>query len=231
MQCSYNLTERTMDKGGKFMMKNSSRKVEAKALSKKESDSKKNTKAKKERINKSTITEYNAYLFHEGKNYNTYDILGSHMVIENNKHGVRFSTWAPRAKNIWVVCSKNDFEIHDEYKMTKISEGGIWSVFIEDIEPGTLYKYAIESEKSEVVFKSDPYAIMSEIRPNTASIVYKKERFKWTDRNWNSRRSRKKLYESPINIYEMHIGSWKRKDGKFLTCLLYTLTLPTILRV
>ena len=79
------------------------------------------------------------------------------------------------------------------------------------------YTHLIKSEKGEVIFKSDPYAIMSEIRPNTASIVYKKERFKWTDRNWNLRRNRKKLYESPINIYEMHIGSWRRNDGKFLT--------------
>ena len=206
-----------MAKGGKFMVKNASRTIDTKASSKKASDSKKDTKVKKKRVNKSTITEYNSYLFHEGKNYNSYEILGSHMVIENNKHGVRFSTWAPRAKNIWIVCSKNDFKIHDEYKMSKISDGGIWSIFIEGIESGTLYKYAIESEKSEVVFKSDPYAIMSEVRPNTASIVYKKERFKWTDRNWNLRRSRKKIYESPINIYEMHVGSWKRNHGEFLT--------------
>lgn len=199
------------------MVKSVGNKVNAEISSKKKIESKKNTKVKGGKINKSTITKYNACLFHKGQNYNAYDILGSHIVIENNKHGVRFSTWAPKAKNIWVVCNKNNFKIDDDYKMDKVSEGGIWSIFIEDIEPGTLYKYAIESNKSDIVFKSDPYAIMSELRPNTASVVYKMERFKWTDRNWKSRRSRKKLYESPINIYEMHIGSWKRKDGEFLT--------------
>lgn len=199
------------------MVRSTDIKVNAEISSNGETERGKNTKVKRGKVHKGTITEYNACLFHKGQNYNAYDILGSHIVIENNKHGVRFSTWAPKAKSIWVVCSKNNFKIDDDYKMDKITEGGIWSIFIEDIEPGTLYKYAIESNKSDIVFKSDPYAIMSELRPNTASVVYKMERFKWTDRNWNSRRSRKKLYKSPINIYEMHIGSWKRKDGEFLT--------------
>ena len=69
----------------------------------------------------------------------------------------------------------------------------------------------------QALIKADPYAINSEVRPNTASIVYKQEKFRWEDRNWIDKRKRRNIYESPMNIYEVHLGSWKRKDGEFLT--------------
>lgn len=170
----------------------------------------------KKTYSKNIITDYNSYLFHEGKNYESYNILGSHIVIEKKKKGVRFTVWAPKAKNIWVVGDFNNFEIKEEYILTKVTEQGLWSVFIPNITEGTKYKYSIEGAFGEIKMKSDPYAICSEIRPYTASIVSKAERFKWQDRNWIAKRKRKNIYESPINIYEMHLGSWRRKDdGEF----------------
>lgn len=174
------------------------------------------TEVKKSNV-KSGITEYNSYLFHEGKNYEAYKILGSHVVTEKGKKGVRFTTWAPKANNIWLVGDFNDFEVKEEYKLEKITEQGLWSIFIQGIEGGTRYKYAIDGGSYKTEFKSDPYAICSELRPNTASIVYKPERFKWDDRSWITKRKRKNIYESPINIYEMHMGSWKTNGEEYLT--------------
>ncbi|MGG7179455.1 1,4-alpha-glucan branching protein GlgB [Clostridium paraputrificum] len=164
-----------------------------------------------------TITDFNSYLFHEGRNYEAYKILGSHVVTEENKSGIRFSTWAPNAKEIWIVGDFNNFSINKKYKLEKVTEGGIWSIFIADIEIGTKYKYAIKGVDNKVVYKADPYAISSELRPNSASIVYKTERFNWIDKKWRDKKIKSNIYKSPINIYEVHLGSWKTKEGEFLT--------------
>lgn len=165
------------------------------------------------------ITDFNTYLFHEGKNYNSYAFMGSHIVSEKRKKGVRFSVWAPNAKSVYVVGDFSAFEIKEEYKMKKITEMGIWSLFIPNLKEGALYKYSIENKYGEHIYKSDPFAFRSEIRPNTASIVVdeKKDKYKWNDRSWMAKRRRYNMYENPINIYEVHLGSWKRKDEEFLT--------------
>ena len=165
------------------------------------------------------ITDFNTYLFHEGKNYNSYAFMGSHIVNEKRKRGVRFSVWAPNAKSVYVVGDFSSFEIREEYKMEKVTEMGIWSLFIPNLNEGTLYKYSIENMYGEHTYKADPFAFKSEIRPNTASVVVdeKKDKYRWNDRSWMTKRRRYNMYESPINIYEMHLGSWKRKNGEFLT--------------
>lgn len=165
------------------------------------------------------ITDFNTYLFHEGKNYNSYAFMGSHMVTEKRKKGVRFSVWAPNAKSVYVVGDFSSFEIREENKMEKVTEMGIWSLFIPNLNEGTLYKYSIENIYGEHTYKADPFAFKSEIRPNTASVVVdeKKDKYRWNDRSWMTKRRRYNMYESPINIYEMHLGSWKRKNGEFLT--------------
>ncbi|WP_090094444.1 1,4-alpha-glucan branching protein GlgB [Clostridium uliginosum] len=171
------------------------------------------------KINKFDITSFNSYLFHEGKNYEAYNILGSHLKTEKRKKGIRFTTWAPNAKGVYVVGDFNDFELDENYKLERISEGGLWSIFLIGLEAGCKYKYCIinkDGEKSE--YKSDPYAIQSEIRPNTASIVYELNKFKWNDKKWINKRNKSNIFEDPINIYEVHLGSWKRNDDdSFLT--------------
>ena len=171
----------------------------------------------KKKSYKSQITDLNTYLFHEGKNYTSYAFMGSHQVTEKRKKGIRFTTWAPNAINVYVSGDFCNFAIEDEYKMEKITERGIWSIFIEGVEPGTKYKYVIEDKAGNKVFKADPYAVTSEVRPATASIISSKIQYKWNDRSWMTKRKKFKMYDSPINIYEMHLGSWKRNGEDFKT--------------
>lgn len=171
------------------------------------------------KANKTDITNFNTYLFHQGKNYEAYDILGSHIKTEKRKKGVQFSTWAPNAKEVYVVGDFNEFEVKDEYKLEKVSENGLWSGFFAGIKIGNKYKYCIvgkDGQKGD--YKSDPYAIQSELRPDNASIVYQPENFKWNDKAWINKKNKISVLEQPINIYEVHLGSWRRKeDGDFLT--------------
>lgn len=171
------------------------------------------------KVDKSDITNFNTFLFHEGKNYESYNILGSHIKTEKRKKGVQFSTWAPNAKEVYVVGEFNDFEVKDEFKLTRLSENGLWSGFFPGIKVGAKYKYCIVDRHDNLgEYKADPYAIQSELRPNTASIVYKPKNYKWNDKAWIDKRSKINVLEQPINIYEVHLGSWKKsKDGEFLT--------------
>lgn len=162
-------------------------------------------------------TKYNIELFHDGKNFTSYKFMGSHLKSENKKRGARFTTWAPKAEEIYVVGDFSNFEPKEEYKMKKINDNGTWSIFIPSIKEGTKYKYYILGRDNKGVYKSDPYAIYSEVRPNTASIVKKRDKFKWTDRRWVDKRKAFNPLDIPINIYEMHLGSWKKNNDEFLT--------------
>ena len=183
----------------------------------KTTDEIKKSTTKSSRINYGRIDEENVKLFHDGKNFEAYKMLGSHVVKENNVRGVRFTTWAPNAKNIYLSGDFNEFKIEEKYKLNRISEAGLWSIFIEGIEAGIRYKFVIETQEGVLNYKSDPYAIESELRPQSASIVHEPIKFKWTDSSWITKRKRRNMYESPMNIYEVHLGSWKTKDGNFLT--------------
>ena len=202
---------------------------ESKAKSKKtsESSAKDSTKTKSktssvkknENIDKTEITNFNEYLFHQGKNYNAYEILGAHIVTREKKQGIQFATWAPRASAVYVVGDFNGFNLNEEYKLSKVSDNGIWAGFFTQPKEGDKYKYCIIDEKgNQGEFKSDPYALFSEVRPNNASIIYDFKEFKWTDKKWIDKRNSVNVLEQPLNVYEIHLGSWKRnKDGEFLT--------------
>ncbi|EOR19855.1 glycogen branching enzyme [Clostridium sartagoforme AAU1] len=156
--------------------------------------------------------------FHEGRNYSSYWLLGSHCIVENRKRGVRFTTWAPNASEIYVVGDFCEFKPINEFKMEKVNEKGLWSIFILGLREGAKYKYYIVNKNNERgIYKADPYAKLSEIRPNTASIVKSECKFKWMDKKWINKRGKTNLFKEPINIYEMHLGSWKTNNGEFLT--------------
>ena len=174
----------------------------------------KNNTAKKKSL-KCNITDLNTYLFHEGKNYASYGFMGAHQVIEDNKEGIRFTTWAPNAVNVYVAGDFCNFQIEDQYKMIKITERGLWSIFIEGVEVGTKYKFVIEDRYGNKTYKADPYAFTSELRPATASVIVGKSQYKWNDKNWLAKRKKFDMYENPINIYEVHLGSWKRNGADF----------------
>lgn len=157
-------------------------------------------------------------LFLDGKEHSAYKFMGAHFVTENRKRGVRFTTWAPRASKIYVIGDFNNWELKEEYSMEKINERGIWSLFVLKLEEGIKYKFAVVNEcGNNTVYKADPYAFKSELRPNTASVLTKIKSFRWGDKRWLNKREKEGLDNKPMNIYEIHLGSWKRKNGEFMT--------------
>ena len=155
--------------------------------------------------------EQGIYLFHQGTNYNAYKLLGSHM--END--GVIFRVWAPNAKKVAVV---GDFNGWDRYKnvMKKITDEGLWEVFIPGVQEFSSYKYAILTRGNRYILKSDPYAFHSELRPNTASKVYNLDGYQFNDKVWMKKRKKHHYYNKPLNIYELNLASWRTySDGNF----------------
>ncbi|WP_394857235.1 1,4-alpha-glucan branching protein GlgB [Clostridium paraputrificum] len=157
------------------------------------------------------------YMFHKGMNYKSYKLLGAHACESNGIKGIQFTTWAPNAQEMWIVGDFNNFYVDNNYKMKLISKGGLWSRFLPKLGEGIKYKYAIKTMDNKIIFKSDPYAICSEVRPNTASITYSPKEYIWLDNNWIQEKSKKDIYNTAINIYEIHLGSWRRDNNKFLT--------------
>jgi len=151
------------------------------------------------------------YLFHRGEYRQAYEYFGAHPT----RNSTVFRIWAPSAKSVAVVGDFNDWIAREEDYCHKITNEGIWEVEIKKIKKGNLYKYQIETSWGEKILKSDPYyAFYSELRPQTASIVNGKPKFRWADKKWLN--NREIGYAKPINIYEVHLGSWKKKeDGTY----------------
>ena len=164
-------------------------------------------------INNSLQTfDYNAFI--TGKLFNCYDYFGCHLVTENGVEGARFTVWAPAAREVRLVGSFNYWD-GSNYLMEK-DDNGVWSLFVEGVTEGAYYMYDILGYEGERVLKSDPYGFFSQLRPGNASIVTNLDKFQWTDDKWLEERAKKNLYKSPINIYEVHAGSWKmHPNGKF----------------
>lgn len=154
------------------------------------------------------------YLFHEGSNSNAYEYFGSH---RKNKNTVVFRAWAPDAKNVSVTGDFNDWsETENPMKPLKNS-GGVWEAEIKNIKPYDMYKYCITAADGRTLMKCDPYGFHMETRPGTATKYYEiDDCYEWHDEKWVEGRNGKNIYESPVNIYEIHAGSWKQyDDGNF----------------
>lgn len=164
------------------------------------------------------ISRFQTYLFNSGDNFKSYEMLGSHKVKIDGVDGWRFAVWAPKAVNVRVVGDFNDWNGYDKM-LERIETSGVWYGFFTDIEEGMLYKYAIEAENGETYYKADPYAVKSELRPGTASVTKDiSNNYKWGDKAWISARGKNSTLTEPMNIYEIHIGSWKiHDDGSFYT--------------
>jgi 1,4-alpha-glucan branching enzyme len=161
------------------------------------------------------ITEEQIYLYREGTNYKSYHMLGAHRMEQDGHSGVRFGVWAPNANWVSVVGDFNGWDTGANL-MQQIDSSGIWELFIPDPLENQLYKYAIGSGSGEVLYKCDPYAYYCELRPKTASIVYDLEGYTWSDTYWQEQRNNQQRKDSPMVIYEVHLGSWKQKeDGSF----------------
>jgi 1,4-alpha-glucan branching enzyme len=146
-------------------------------------------------------------------NCTAYEWLGAHPVEEEHYVGTRFAVWAPNAREVCVLCDRNHWK-HGAFYLNSSNEG-VWSGMMPDIQPGEAYKYSIRTQSGEIVQKSDPYAFFTECPPKTASIVYDLHGYEWEDAEWMQRRAETNWLERPVQIYEVHLGSWRRpKDGR-----------------
>ncbi|MBR5155879.1 MAG: 1,4-alpha-glucan branching protein GlgB [Clostridia bacterium] len=161
---------------------------------------------------KTDISSELMFLFNEGKNFQSYNILGAHKV----DGGCDFAVWAPNAVSVSVVCDLNGWD-RNINKMQKYDDHGIWHCFVPDVNAGEKYKYSIETAGGEIILKADPFAFESEVRPSTASVVADMD-YEWKDSKWIKKREATQPYDQPINIYELHFGSWRQhEDGSLYT--------------
>lgn len=169
----------------------------------------------KENPNKVMNTEFNHYLFNTGEHIRSYEFMGAHLIEFEGKTGVQFTVWAPHAQSVFVTGDFNDWGYGEMFPQ---GSTGIWTGFVEGIGEDVLYKYRIRRYDGYEFLKSDPYAFYSELRPDTASSVKDLSGFKWTDGTWRAKTKRKNHDTNPMNIYEVHLGSWKKHwDGGFFT--------------
>ena len=150
------------------------------------------------------------YLFHRGEYRQAYEYFGAHL----NRSSTIFRIWAPTAKSVAIVGDFNNWNAREEDYCQKITNEGIWEVEIKKVKKGAIYKFQIETSWGQKILKADPYAFYSELRPQTASVVNGIPKFRWADKKWLN--NREIGYAKPINIYEVHLGSWKKKeDGTY----------------
>ena len=159
--------------------------------------------------------QLNTYLFHEGTAISAYEYMGAHATTHDGVSGYMFRVWAPRAKAVSVVGDFNfwDIEAHPMHKITD----GIWEVFVPGGQPYDAYKFAVTGADGKLHYKADPYAFHAETRPGTSSKLYTIDGYEWKDDAWRSYRKEHPVYHAPLNIYEVHLGSWRQRDnGDFI---------------
>jgi len=157
------------------------------------------------------LTPYDIHLFREGKHFQLYEKLGSHPIQLNGEEGTHFAVWAPNAKQVHVIGDFNQWRNDSHPLRLRSDDSGIWEGFIPGLARGALYKYHIESRTHAgySMEKGDPFALLWEIPPRTASVVWELKH-SWDDKEWMKDRSKKNSLDSPFAIYEIHLGSWKR---------------------
>ena len=154
------------------------------------------------------ISELDTYLFAKGTHYEIYEKMGAHLAEEDGKAGTYFSVWAPNARSVSVVGDFNNWD-RTAHPMQPVQQSGIWDIFVPGVKAGDLYKFAVETSQGYTVLKADPYGNQSQLRPDNASVVADIRYFDWTDQAWRKAHQEKKT-ESPMAIYEVHPGSWKK---------------------
>ncbi len=163
------------------------------------------------------ISEENIKKFKKGQSYDSYKFMGSHITTYEKNKGVSFTVWAPNAKEVYLVGEFNNWN-KKSHPMNNINNSGIWNIFIKDVIIGQAYKYNVIGCDNISRLKSDPYANYSQKRPETASIVYEDLNYKWEDSKWQKSKKDNNPNNKPLNIYEVNLGSWKRKwDGEYFS--------------
>ncbi len=176
---------------------------------------------------KSLFTDFDIELFKAGKHFNLYNKLGAHLVEQAGEAGTYFAVWAPNARFVSVIGNFNGWNKQAQPLQPRTDHSGIWELFIPGVGTGEYYKYFIESNNGYRVEKADPYAFHCETPPQQASVVWGMD-YQWKDERWMKRRKETHPLNRPISIYEVHLGSWKRKgeDGSFLSYIEMAKELP-----
>jgi len=160
-----------------------------------------------------TFSREDEKLFSRGQHWKLYDVMGGRLCVHQGCEGAKFAVWAPNAQKVSLIGEFNHWNV-EMHPMRRMGSSGVWELFIPGLIEGMRYKFALFSLEKGVVYKADPFAFQGEIRPNTASVLRRIDHFDWNDHQWIEGRRRGVDY--PINIYEVHLGSWKRKNGDFL---------------
>ncbi|MEH7355461.1 1,4-alpha-glucan branching protein GlgB [Neobacillus drentensis] len=161
-------------------------------------------------------TDYQLHLFHEGSLCKSHQLFGAHILKNSDRVYTRFCVWAPNAYQVRLLGDFNNWN-GEGYELQKVNDEGVWIIVVKHDLEGSIYKYEIISQTGEELLKADPFAFYSEIRPQTASIVYSLNNYKWQDDHWVNRRGKKNLLSEPAIIYEVHLGSWRKNaNGDYI---------------
>ena len=159
------------------------------------------------------ITQTDRYIFGQGNHYEIYNKLGAHIMEIDGNVGVYFAVWAPNAVSISVVGDFNNWELYRN-TMQPIETSGIWETFIPEVKEWDTYKFAIQARDGSILYKADPYAFHSEVRPGNASKVASIDGFEWSDDKWIEQKNNEVATQKPMSIYEVHLGSWQKDYEK-----------------
>jgi 1,4-alpha-glucan branching enzyme len=159
-----------------------------------------------------TVGETDLFLFNEGNHQRLADVLGSHPRTLDGVPGVSFAVWAPNARRVSVVGDFNQWDGR-RHLMRQLGSSGVWEIFIPDISEGALYQYEILDAHGALKLNTDPFGFHFEQPPKHASVVWNNQKFAWTDTDWMERRRASNPLQAPMSIYEVHLGSWKRKSA------------------
>ena len=159
--------------------------------------------------------ELDQYLFSKGVHYEIYQAMGGRLSTQEGIEGCKFSVWAPSAKSVSLVSDFNHWDGRST-PMRSLGSSGVWEIFIPAMKEGQKYKFEIKTQCGERLIKSDPYALSSELRPKTASVIANLNRFEWSDQAWMQKRIDQKDSAKPMSVYELHLGSWNMQDGNYL---------------
>jgi len=158
-----------------------------------------------------TLGDQDLYLFNEGNEHRVYEKLGAHLRTIDNVPGVAFAVWAPAAKQVSLVGNFNHWDGRF-HPMRPLGSSGVWEIFVPGLDEGDLYKFAVRDQRGQVRLKTDPYGTYFEGPPNNASIVCDTRGFKWGDAAWlEQRKANAGQLDQPFSVYEVHLGSWRRK--------------------
>ena len=159
-----------------------------------------------------TISEADLFLFNKGDERRIYEKLGAHLRTIDGVAGVSFAVWAPNARRVSVVGDFNQWDGR-RHAMRSLGASGVWEIFVPDVGEGTHYKFELENVHGHIVLKTDTFGQYFEIPPKNAAIVWNNRKFAWTDADWLAKRKERDVLRSPMSIYEVHLGSWRKKSG------------------